>query len=691
MTILVSNLFSQVTGEVFYVTPSPRLCPTYAETCKNLSFYQRESRNYFRDNAVFVFLEGEHELQSEVIEFKNLSNLTFQCMIDTDARPDNETQSTAVLQCTEGIGGIAFINSHNITIKDITISNCGSLILYHEPTALAVSDSSNVHFEGLFIQNSPYYGLVLVNVNNIIISHSLFSKNGIDGIQAMYHQPFISSVTDDRDLDIVNSTISYNGKNGFSVYFQQQEYIVNVRIKSSNITSNNVFNLAMISNNSCQYTLNVTGVVCNSSKTGGGILIQQNHTCIKKSVPSMSLRECIFAHNSITGLTISWYGNDQGNLYVDSSIFVGNNGVLGSALAIIQIEQPIFQNGTLLTVHLANLKFEKNKYNNKAAQVNGYTSELRFTVIVFSLNSITFNNCNFTDNVGSALGIYDSYVTFTGQNRFVNNTSIYGGALLLVNNGFILLHLDSQMIFIDNHAEISGGAIRVYQLLTRVYSRMRGGGLFEYCFYQLPTKLSGVSKLFYFQNNTAGIAGSAVYGDVTDNCAFFSKVEDVGENYFMSISTFVDQEGDSVISSGPRRVCFCVTDIKNCSLTAMSYEALPGHNVTFAAVVVGNKEGYTQGIIRVESANPIQSNMNIKTDAKCTMISYPIKIDSYNVTNDTITITLPEVEENLISNSLKINVAITECPKGFELSPSTGICECIQEITSKATCFPLIC
>ena len=39
------------------------------------------------------------------------------------------------------------------------------------------------------------------------------------------------------------------------------------------------------------------------------------------------------------------------------------------------------------------------------------------------------------------------FVTFDGKNKFYNNTSVYGGGINLVGNGFINLEVTAEMSF----------------------------------------------------------------------------------------------------------------------------------------------------------------------------------------------------------------------------------------------------
>ena len=100
--------------------------------------------------------------------------------------------------------------------------------------------------------------------------------------------------------------------------------------------------------------------------------------------------------------------------------------------------------------------------------------------------------------------------------------------------------------------------------LTRIeykkfYSYQNGGGI--------PN--------FYFSNNTAVLAGSAVFGGTVDSNFHF---HDLLVN------------DTSVVSSVPLQVCVCTNNSKpNCSISRISVRLLPGQSYKLLAVAVGGE------------------------------------------------------------------------------------------------------
>ncbi len=340
----------------------------------------------------------------------------------------------------------------------------------------------------------------------------------------------------------------------------------------------------------------------------------------------------------------------------------------------------------IFRVNLTDLIFERNKCDH--GSISKTPADLQHTVGIISLKSLNMSNCTFKDNIGSAMFIYDTPVHFIGNNTFINNTGTNkGGALHITNAAFILLNSRSKLNFIDNNAKIYGGAIFISQLLTDIFENVGSDKVSAYCFYQFTEQLvSNTTDIFFFQNNSADTAGSAVYGGLTDNCLSIVARTAVDGNYFYNISSFIDQPGDSVISSSPRGVCFCSDDDKiDCSQGIIHTNSFPRGNITFSLVVVGNRNGSTPGII--ETVASLESTTT-KLEEKCSNVPLFIRInnDRSSTMSEIITITAANIQQSLFQRKLIVNVTIDNCSLGFELKEN-GICECIERVFNLTKCF----
>ena len=670
------------TANEFYITDSSDgvSCPEYATNCHLLSFYVSRFEEYFKSNTVFNFLEGTHQLQNEPIVLKGLFNVTLQ------GRHSAASSSVPKLQCQSGQGGIVFLECMNITINRIILNNCTNDFnntSLERRNSIAFYNSSNINIVELLIERSVHSGIVIVNTLNVSIFNSNFTYNALKGsgsnVVVVFEDSNPASHIGTTYLDIFNTDVSFSGSNGLSVNLSQTEFFVNVSLLSSSFIYSYNRNIIMTSVASCQYALTINNTVCNYSINGGGLLIVQNTACKWLATPTIEIKNSVFAHNAFSCFSVAWYSSNPGILNIMSSVFNHNEGAQESVLLIELIKQPILPDGgSSLMAHLTNLTFDQNRHNATQANIYGIARAVRFTTFIVNANNIIFENCRFTNNKGSAILMYNSYVTFRGNNTFINNTSIYGGGLSLINNAFLLVDSNTRMIFINNNAAVEGGAIHVDQLLTRLYNREEGNGLVAYCFYQVQNA-KPTHGIFYFQNNTAGIAGSALYGDITDNCFFFgypSYYSPVANSFFFNnISVFVNQPGDSVLSSGPRKICFCKDNAQDCETESRHYSAFPGDDIIIPTVIIGNGGGLTTGVIQVSSGN---SEENFRLDARCKNIIYSVKSDDVNATSKLVTIAIASNDSNIKYTPLKINISLEPCSEGFHLS--SGVCKCTAEI-----------
>ena len=675
-------------GEEFYVTAFPNgvPCPSYAEICHNISFYSAQA-NDIGDNTEIIFLEGTHQLPSEGIVIQNVVNVTLRGV---------GNGSASVLQCSES-GGIVLAFTEYLKISRLTLKNCGTAshlnnLVY--VASLAIYYSLFVEISSVTMENSIYNGLVFGNVLNINISKSIFTRNA--GPVLSNSTAILGLFQDSADFAVENgfvhleeNSLFSNTHFGLTLTFSQQSYLVNCTIKSSSFKYSKTVNIIVSTNHSCLYNLEMDQIVSSHSQAGIDIVARD---CISKATPFIAIMNSVISYNTAVGVSVLWLGNDTGILSITSTDFFENVGIINSALAIQQAKQRIVQNGNILQVLLKDLRFQQNKQNLTLANTLEISEQVQYTVSITTINIIEIVDCIFTDNIGSAIFIYNSAITFSGTNIFMNNSGVNGGGLYIANNGLIFLSLQSQLIFSNNHAVVNGGAIFVQQLLTGIFQRQGSTSTSAYCFYQLSEPItqlqSNRSDIFVFINNTAGGAGSTVYGGLVDNCISISALTTVQEGFFSNISSFVNQTGDSVISSSSRAVCFCSNELSKCSETNRTFASFPGEVIEFSVVLVGELNGYTSGIVQIASSSSVQSPINLNLKQSCTQLSYTVLVDNSSVTEIIVDLTVAEIEYDLFQRPLILNVTIIPCSEGFQLSDVTGKCECLNKIADEALCFP---
>ena len=134
-----------------------------------------------------------------------------------------------------------------------------------------------------------------------------------------------------------------------------------------------------------------------------------------------------------------------------------------------------------------------------------------------NIEKAAIEDCQFKSNMGTAIAMTASEVIFTGDIIFDNNTATNGGALRFCDSSTMFLNPNTTVIFKNNSATQVGGAIFAQEACLAEPKA---------CFFQpavkdntLVTDLSTAFQIIlYFINNTAGLAGDAIYGGDIDNC-----------------------------------------------------------------------------------------------------------------------------------------------------------------------------
>ena len=663
ISAFVVTILTSVATNEFYITSYPNKsdCPGNEAICHTLPFYLSHKQMFFKDETTFTFLAGTHQLPSETISVQALVNITFRGIGNIIPQSNDSTVSESVLQCTEGVGGIMLLDCENVYISGLTINECSISNEAIPSTSLLIFMSKNVQLLNLSIHNSSSMALILHTVKDIVIKGSVFTRSQSTGILAFFRH-MTTADNDDWLFEIIDTNATHNGANGIGIIFDHQTYTVNVKVESSH-TVNNSKNFNVEANGSCFYTLTVERLSCKYARNLFGFRILHTHpsnVCLME--PSITVTNSHFTHNSFYCFAATWVGNCQGSLNVTSSTFTDNDG--WHTWHIMQQSNPALQNQPFLKLVVTDITFQRNKADH---------DKISIVVELVSVNSIVMRNCTFTDNIGSAIELFNSVSTFHGEHVFRNNTNTIGGALRVTGISYIFVDEETRFFFDSNNAKLDGGAIYVSE--TNEIETI-------YCFYQpLQSKIS--RKTFTFRNNTAGRAGSALYGDSTSQCILDIKSTfvQVSNWFFMQICSFEQQPGESVISSIPHQICFCENYKKHCDKVIKHYTAYPGETITFSIAAVGNNEGLTTGTVEIKSMS--QVTVKKLTKAACTSINHTLLAG-----DNSIDITMVDGKTDVDSNKIMLNITVADCPNGFKLSESMNKCQCENKVVKMAKCFP---
>ena len=646
-------------GEVFYVHPNddPSQCPNDAP-CHGINEYADGIAIDFMNDSMYYFLPGIHNLNRSInIEWG--SNLTFQGKeIMMEGPHTTVMESPVVIQCISNVT-VTFGNCNDLSLSYLTIKSCGYNVAGSENGYPGlVINASGASLSYMSLQESPWIALWFIDVSDATVYHSSFYKNRYS-IAALYTND--SSSQSLLEVNECNFTESFFDELFLKLY---QNVYVDIRITAVRLYYSS-WGIYLYSTTSL-YDLQIDGLV--SIGCGVAFYLRQKSTSAMYS-PNISITDSVISQSYLRALSFFWYGSAVGTFHLISTTLDNNFGTIGSALYIATDE--VLDTKKLLIL-LYNSTFDSNGLMPDVA----IKQSLAVTLGLLNSRNINISNCTFSNNRGSALGLVNAIVTFLGDNYFINNAGRKGGGINFIVASYIYLSPDAYLSFINNSADVRGGAINIDQPAV-YFSHSVSVAL---CFFQfLGTKNK---TYFYFDNNTADKAGTAIYGGSIDSCILVDKGLYFAEPYsFLNVSKFVSQPGYSVISSDPLNVCFCNDDNSpNCSMRTMHLSAFPGQEIGFTMAVVGQLGSLTTGTIDISNNNSVNS-YDVST-ASCREISYNFKPQNINqtrtsgYTNATLSVTIQN-SINFSKSALDIiNIEILSCPNGFCLSNSFLLCDC---------------
>ena len=408
----------------YYVSSSTtNHCP---QQCHSLSYYVIHTATYFTSNATFVFMEGEHLLDSKglvQVNINNVDNLTLR-------GERGHSNIDATIKCSSKTRGLMFSNSNIINIYGIIITGCGqqdtvplsfinviSLYIHHITLCNNTYNTSNYDGDLLYIYcatdtliaitDSTFtnniiggngYGLFItsdngiqITITNIVFTNTIIGGDG-GGVCIML-------ATDaHKDIVVTNSMFTNNivGGDGGGLLITDSTYKGNVTITctSSIFTSNTVggYGGGLYINSGTDTNIIITNSAFSNNRVG-------------KCGGGMNIQFGIYTHNTIaiigSTITNNTAGNDGGGLYINelgdnvqnkititNSMFTNNIvGKRGGGIYVLSIY--LIHGNTLLTIN--NNTFTNNTAGNNGGGLLIY-SETEIRVIIIIANSAITNN-----------------------------------------------------------------------------------------------------------------------------------------------------------------------------------------------------------------------------------------------------------------------------------------------------------
>ncbi len=393
-------------------------------------------------------------------------------------------------------------------------------------------------------------------------------------------------------------------------------------------------------------------------------------------------------------------------IQVDHCDFIENVANSASALSVQEVAR--LHNSVTVQFVFNNCSFT----NNVCPRLLLPTSLLQFetgllsTIQITSVQDVTFANCRFQDNKGTAVDAYSTRLRFYGNVTIARNFAVRGGGLGLHGDSLLLLPPSTHLSLLSNRAEFKGGAVYVVgsdYLRSPCFFQIELSNLTEILGIpitvsslipnenkvNIPTELDIVVEL---ENNTAKSAGSEVYGGTVDNCIFLTTIylsgyQDSGLLFDQLFNFKGNSTADeSLISSDALHVCFCHDNVPDCKDHIHNITVYPGQTFEIAALTKGQRGGASPAVVHVNFLledekqlppviGPFQSTQEV--GRTCTPLSYTISSE------ETSLLMLLSIEGEISEEGSEfIPVNLLPCPPGFVLVGSPPSCDCNSDLTS---------
>ena len=721
--ILLLYITNQVnivsTYQIHYVkTSDASPCPNNIVQCQTLIWYSNNLNSSFTSNTVMLFQEGTHKLDkfTEVSSCHNFTMAGNGSASHQYIRGNNHLpKPTSTIKCIGGSEntGLFFTNSSKIRIYNLAIESCSGVYAYdihgNYSAALVFNLVMNINLNRVIISDAKGYSIHAINLlgTNKVLNSAFLNATVHPGVydsgNAIFY--FSKSLRTPSTVLVIKSSWFmygetqdlYNAAGGLNVFI----YSPGVHIMISNITCQgnigiNGGNLALFlvafTVNASSITVDNSRIVDGQATKGGGLRFWSQHKPIKEESIThdiyhvLNITNTRFHNNHVrqTGgaIYMAFYNNNTiksfdgilRQITFRNCTFKENIGN-GAAMEIIQHSLsdhhmiPMFQ-----------ILIELSTFTNNYIPVNTDGPILDLISV-----EVSVTNCTFSGSNSSSISLRNTYLNLYGDIQFENNTARVGGALKVCEASLVYVHIGAHVHFIQNSAR-KGGAIYVQQPCMDISTL---------CSIQpsVPQDMPVVEftqlMKFEFINNSAAIAGDALYGGELDTCStsmpyYYWNSSEKHNRYWYSKEIFAkifdlqNQVGPSQISSDPRMVCFCFgsQEFHNQSCSVVDeyrVETYPGAVFSVSVITVGQMNGSTSGsIVASLRDEDYQGHVLVglshhEPSAKCVNLKFTLNSNRSRavIAFKPVTSEIASHYRSVVSN---LTVHLRKCPLGFQLT-----------------------
>ena len=403
------SLCSSVSVEkVFYVKPTvPKdECPSGDSPCHSLQYYANHSS--FTNNSRFLFLEGQHDLDS-VVEIRNVVNLSLV-----------GASSKVKIACNSLPTGFYMENFNLLSFEYITLSNCrgvnngalymiaGSEVLVSHVTistfTMSVGDAQIVAVDVVGLFSVMYCNNTGLHNDRFLVSYSVRNCSR----PCLFNFSNNILITTGLFLDVRCSDVHISITDSLFQSFQSYSPLV-LLIQFGVFTRNLIF-------------------VNNSQFNDARVFIG----------PLGPLTDCL---------------DLKCDMHVNITNVIIDDCRLDFLISTVLFEDSMFSSDTRVTIE----SFSTGNDTSVQAVFQRVTFVNSGTEV--SEAAVLFINCTFENSTDSALYASSSRLIFQGNIIFRNNSALIGAAIMLTPTSYMHFQPHAKILFEKNHAVYVGGAI----------------------------------------------------------------------------------------------------------------------------------------------------------------------------------------------------------------------------------------
>ena len=623
--------------------------------------------------------------------------------------PNNSTTRNVVLSSFEIVkSALYFLLCRKVTLAHITVQQsdgCG-VVMYSTMGINTITQSnflSNKHNPngggGLYIEFAfcyPGNTSCFNGTSNIpdsytsgstyVISDSVFAEN-IANVSS--HFTFIPPQKSNH--------IAFGRGGGLSVFFKGRCSNNTIVIDCSNFTNNTAlwggglyvghqdysYNNTLIVNNSIIRGNECFHKASSTQGTGGGgarvVFVFFGDTHAQKN--SVQFENCIFSDNSaFFGGGVSLYAvrepsesRPTNSLAFKNTTWQSNVAWTGSAVDLSVWH--VVTTGAIATTNFTDCIFSDN---------NGYYTKEPNTAVglgavyLDSISIFLMGKNRFEMNTHSALAAVSTgvYLTTNSSLYFVNNTGQRGGAIALLGFAFLETSPSSEVVFINNTADINGGAI--YQYSIGEHDLLNSRNCFiRYSDFELTPE--NWTSNFFFCGNRANNRNESIY----TTSLFVCQLGGVYGNNSVALAKVFCWSDRWIYAGGN-----CTTEVRTATSrfepeSSFAFNIIPGQRRAMPLKTVDDRgtDVTASSVLRLRA---ISSGVYIDQSSEITAGNH-IEVHTDNVTN-WYEILLETSNPRVVQT--KLNVTVTSCPPGMILrgGKKTASCECGGNFNGRLEC-----